>query len=117
MKIARIGTVLLAACLATSGLAVASPAQAAAGCTATRAVVTLSVEETALRLEVRDNGVNAEDSWQPGVGLTSIRERTAELGGASEIRYDRTGGQVRVSLPLPSPATGRVPGVETGAGS
>ena len=100
--------------------------------TATRAVVTLTVEETALRLEVRDNGVNAEDSWQPGVGLTSIRERTAELGGASEIRYDRTGGQVRVSLPLPSPATappktgspaagkgetGRAAGVETGAGA
>ncbi|TDO50578.1 histidine kinase [Kribbella sp. VKM Ac-2527] len=69
--------------------------------TASRAVVTLSVAETALRVEVRDNGVNAEDSWQPGVGLTSIRERTAELGGESEIRYDRTGGQVRVSLPLP----------------
>lgn len=100
--------------------------------TATRAVVTLTVEETALRLEVRDNGVNAEDSWQPGVGLTSIRERTAELGGASEIRYDRTGGQVRVSLPLASPATvppetvppetvptqtGRAAEVETGAGS
>jgi signal transduction histidine kinase len=68
-------------------------------------------------VEVRDNGVNAEDSWQPGVGLTSIRERTAELGGESEIRYDRTGGQVRVSLPLPS-AVDRSPaaGAETGAG-
>ena len=69
--------------------------------TASRAVVLLTVEETALRVEVRDNGVNVEDSWQPGVGLTSIRERTAELGGESEIRYDRTGGQVQVSLPLP----------------
>ena len=72
--------------------------------TATRAVVRLTVEGAALQLEVRDNGVNAEDSWQPGVGLTSIRERTAELGGASEIRYDRAGGEVRVLLPLPSPA-------------
>jgi two-component system NarL family sensor kinase len=71
--------------------------------TATRAVVTLTVDETALRLEVKDDGVNAEDSWQPGTGLTSIRERTAELGGASEIRYDRTGGAVRASLPLPAP--------------
>ncbi len=69
--------------------------------TATRAVVVLNVAETALCVEVRDNGVNAEDSWQPGVGLTSIRERTAELGGESEIHYDRTGGRVRVSLPLP----------------
>lgn len=68
---------------------------------ATRAVVRLRVAETALCVEVHDNGVNAEDSWQPGVGLTSIRERTAELGGESEIHYDRTGGRVRVSLPLP----------------
>jgi signal transduction histidine kinase len=68
---------------------------------ATRAVVQLRVAETALCVEVRDNGVNADDSWQPGVGLTSIRERTAELGGESEIHYDRTGGRVRVSLPLP----------------
>lgn len=88
--------------------------------TATRAVVTLTVEETALRLEVQDNGVNAEDSWQPGIGLTSIRERAAELGGASEIRCDRTGGEVRVSLPLssparPSPGTGQEAGSKAGA--
>jgi signal transduction histidine kinase len=90
--------------------------------TASRAVVTLTAEETALRLEVRDNGVNAEDSWEPGVGLTSIRERTAELGGVCEIRYDRTGGQVRVYLPLPSAArpsaeTPRTAGLRTGATS
>ncbi|WP_433017836.1 histidine kinase [Kribbella sp. CA-294648] len=87
--------------------------------TATRAVVQLSEEETVLRVEIRDNGVNAEGSWKPGIGLTSIRERTGELGGESEIRYDRTGGLVRVSLPLPmrSNAADRsqMPSSETGA--
>jgi signal transduction histidine kinase len=83
--------------------------------TATQAVVVLNVAEAALCVEVRDNGVNAEDSWQPGVGLTSIRERTAELGGESEIHYDRTGGRVRVSLPLPVQHS--LAESETGAGT
>ncbi|MGW4940329.1 sensor histidine kinase [Actinoplanes sp. NPDC004185] len=71
--------------------------------TASTAVVRLGVEATALCLEICDNGVNAADSWQPGVGLASIRERTAELGGECEIRHDRTGGRIRVRLPLPAP--------------
>ena len=36
----------------------------------------------------------------PGSGLSSIRERTAELGGVCEIRHDRAGGQVSVRLPV-----------------
>ena len=67
---------------------------------ATAVTVRLELDGPVLRLEVVDNGINAGPSWEPGVGLTSVRERTAELGGASELRYDRTGGQVRVTLPL-----------------
>ena len=67
---------------------------------ATAVTVRLEPDGPVLRLEVVDNGINAGPSWEPGVGLTSVRERTAELGGASELRYDRTGGQVRVTLPL-----------------
>jgi two-component system NarL family sensor kinase len=67
--------------------------------TATTALVCLTVEETGLRIEVCDNGVNAE-AWRPGVGLTSMRERTVELGGAWKLCHDGTGGRVTIVLPL-----------------
>ena len=73
--------------------------------TATTAAVRLTMDADALRLEVRDNGVNAGPAWQPGVGLTSINERTTELGGQCEILYDRTGCSVSVILPLMSAPT------------
>ncbi|MFU8874314.1 sensor histidine kinase [Micromonospora sp. SL4-19] len=72
---------------------------------ATAAEVQLGLSGATLRLSVHDNGTNdvdGVDRWQPGVGLTSIRERTAELGGECEIRHDRTGAWVSVSLPLAS---------------
>jgi signal transduction histidine kinase len=72
--------------------------------TATVAAVHLAVDSATLRLEIRDNGVNAGPAWQPGVGLTSISERTAELGGHCEIQYDGTGCSVSVVLPLTSAA-------------
>jgi signal transduction histidine kinase len=67
------------------------------------AVVSLAVRDGQLRVAVHDDGVNVGGGWQPGVGLTSIRERAAELGGGCAIRLDRTGGRVDVTLPLPSP--------------
>jgi signal transduction histidine kinase len=75
--------------------------------TATAAVVHLRVDAGSLHLKIRDNGVNSGPAWQPGVGLTSISERTAELGGQCEIRYDGAGCSVSVVLPLTSaePAT------------
>jgi signal transduction histidine kinase len=80
--------------------------------TATAAVVHLRVDADSLHLEIRDNGVNSGPAWQPGVGLTSISERTAELGGQSEIRYDGAGCSVGVVLPLTSaePASGTAVG-------
>ena len=72
--------------------------------TATAAAVYLAVDTATLRLEIRDNGVNAGPAWQSGVGLTSISERTAELGGHCQIRYDENGCSVSVVLPLTAPA-------------
>lgn len=34
-----------------------------------------------LEVEVRDNGVGLPDGWRAGLGITSMRERVAELGG------------------------------------
>ncbi len=64
------------------------------------AVVTLAVDGGELRVSVHDDGVNVGGGWQPGVGLTSIRERAAELGGRCVIQLDRTGGRVDVALPI-----------------
>jgi signal transduction histidine kinase len=68
--------------------------------TATTAAVRLTLEPDVLRLGVLDNGMNAGPEWKSGVGLTSMSERAAELGGLCEIRYDRTGCSVDVVLPL-----------------
>jgi two-component system, NarL family, sensor kinase len=68
---------------------------------ARRAVVTIAVD-SALRLEVRDDGLGLPEHPRTGVGLTSMRERSTELGGSFEIAPADGGGTlVRVRLPLP----------------
>jgi signal transduction histidine kinase len=54
-----------------------------------------------LELEVIDNGVGLSAAGPPGVGMSSIRERAAELGGISSIGPGRSSGtRVFVQLPL-----------------
>jgi len=54
-----------------------------------------------LEVEVRDDGRGLPARIVPGVGLNSIRERTAELGGACTIARDPAGGTiVRARLPV-----------------
>ena len=98
--------------------------------------VRLSTEGGALELEVSDDGVGLPEggSIQPGVGLSSMRERARELGGTCEIRRGPRGGtRVLATLPLevsdegqimygprPEPRGGRSPlagrGTSTGPG-
>jgi signal transduction histidine kinase len=66
------------------------------------AVLSLRVDAGALRLSVTDDGASA-GSWQAGVGLDSIAERAAEVGGRSETGPTATGGRVCVVLPLGTP--------------
>jgi signal transduction histidine kinase len=68
--------------------------------TASAATVTITADQRALHLRIRDNGGNGGGPWQPGVGLTSMRERAAELGGVCEAADDHGGGQVTVTIPL-----------------
>jgi two-component system, NarL family, sensor kinase len=70
---------------------------------ARRAVLSLRMDAGALRLSVTDDGASAA-SWQVGVGLSSIVERAAEVGGRSEAGPTATGGQVCAVLPLGVPA-------------
>jgi signal transduction histidine kinase len=55
----------------------------------------------ALDLEIKDDGVGLPEGVRAGVGLTSMRERTAELGGSWVIETaPGRGACIRVQLPL-----------------
>jgi signal transduction histidine kinase len=58
------------------------------------------IDKNTLQIEVVDDGCGLPDGYVPGVGLKSIRERTAELGGAYGIE-PRTGGGTRLWVRLP----------------
>lgn len=54
----------------------------------------------ALQLEIQDDGVGLSNEYHAGVGLTSMRERAAELGGTLVIE-NVVGGGSRVTARLP----------------
>jgi two-component system, NarL family, sensor kinase len=59
----------------------------------------------ALELQVRDDGCGLPDQHRNGVGITSMRERTTELGGTLAITRAPAGGTLlHARLPLPEPA-------------
>ncbi|MET7395872.1 sensor histidine kinase [Dactylosporangium sp. NPDC005572] len=63
-----------------------------------------------LLVEVADDGTGIAPGTPSGVGLVSLRERAAELGGRCEIECPATGGTVvRAYLPLSSAPLDRVP--------
>jgi signal transduction histidine kinase len=54
-----------------------------------------------LTIEVRDDGAPSDDTaWSAGVGLRSMRERAAELGGFCDAGPTEDGGLVIARLPL-----------------
>jgi signal transduction histidine kinase len=77
------------------------------------ATVVLTAGGGELHVAVHDDGMNTGSGWQPGVGLTSIRERAAELGGRCTIVLDRTGGRIDVWLPVPAAAPAESAPAET----
>jgi two-component system, NarL family, sensor kinase len=67
-----------------------------------RATVTVSVDH-GLCLDVQDDGTARTANgtgWRPGMGLVSMAERVAEVGGALHAGPTPTGGRVQASLPL-----------------
>jgi signal transduction histidine kinase len=63
--------------------------------------VTLTQVDNILQVEICDNGLGLPQEVQPGVGLSSMRERAAELGGTCVIEALPQGGtRVLARLPL-----------------
>jgi signal transduction histidine kinase len=67
--------------------------------TAAAARARLWVEDESLHLEIRDDGCT-DRGWIPGVGLSSMKERTEELGGGFAASGSTSGGTVAAWLPL-----------------
>jgi signal transduction histidine kinase len=85
---------------------------------AERCTVRLRVTDDALVVEVRDDGRGITEHVEAGVGLLSLRERAAELGGQTEVSCPPEGGTlVRAVLPLagadPASGAGSAPGSTT----
>ena len=56
-------------------------------------------EHDHLEISVRDEG-SPGAAWVPGVGLSSMRERAAEIGGSVDIASNGSGSRVQALLPL-----------------
>lgn len=68
---------------------------------ATRCELRLAVDNGHLLVEVTDDGVGIPAETTSGVGLTSMRERAAELSGSVAIRARPEGGTaLHASLPI-----------------
>jgi signal transduction histidine kinase len=66
--------------------------------------IQLKVNAESLLLEISDDGRGISSKNHNGVGLTSMRERAAELGGEYSIDNLSTGGtRVRAELPIAKP--------------
>jgi len=63
------------------------------------AAVRLERAADGLRLEITDRGIR-NGAWRAGVGLSSMRERAAELGGTLEAGPGPSGGRVAALLPI-----------------
>jgi signal transduction histidine kinase len=71
---------------------------------ATSCRVRISVDRarSVLELEVSDDGAGMPEGRRAGVGLTSMRERAEELGGACDVAPNPHGGtRVLARVPLP----------------
>jgi signal transduction histidine kinase len=68
---------------------------------ARRCAVTVEVTPADVRVEISDNGIGLDPARPPHVGLRSMQERAAEVGGRCAVLAGPQGGTVvRATLPL-----------------
>jgi signal transduction histidine kinase len=73
---------------------------------ATRCIASIEASDTDLIIDVRDDGAGLTEGTPAGVGLTSMRERTEELGGTFSIAPgEPRGTRVLATLPLANGST------------
>ncbi|MGY1740423.1 MULTISPECIES: ATP-binding protein [unclassified Blastococcus] len=72
--------------------------------------VAVSASEEGVVVEVTDDGAGLSAGRTAGVGLASMRERAAELGGRCDVGPG-PGGGTRVRATLPRPAAAEAPGL------
>ncbi|MGY1804516.1 sensor histidine kinase [Blastococcus sp. SYSU D00922] len=97
------GVDALPAAVEVAGYRIASEAlaNAARHASAERVEVTLARSDGALVVTVADDGVGIDPAAPAGVGLVSLRERAAELGGRCTVECPPDGGTVvRAVLPV-----------------
>ena len=64
--------------------------------------MSVKMDRGELLVEVSDDGRGFESETSPGVGLSSMRERAALIGGELEIESEaEQGTRVRLRAPLP----------------
>ena len=66
----------------------------------TKCTVTIAARDRDLVLTVADNGAGFAPDAVPGVGLGSMAERAAEVGGTFDVRTAPTGTTITARLPL-----------------
>ncbi|WP_392544857.1 sensor histidine kinase [Oryzobacter telluris] len=64
------------------------------------ATIRLAASGDTLTLDVEDDGVGIPAGTLAGVGLVSLRERAAELGGTCEVGSNGRGTRIRARFPL-----------------
>ncbi len=69
---------------------------------ASHCAVALRREAGWLRVRVSDDGVGMHQTHRDGIGMSSMRERAAELGGSFSVK-SRPGRGVRITADLPVP--------------
>jgi len=68
---------------------------------ATKAILSVTAKPRVLQVEIRDNGIGANNlSARAGLGLRSMCERARSLGGKAEF-FSRSGQGTRVCLTIP----------------
>lgn len=65
-----------------------------------RVSVQTKVEDDALHVEFRDNGIGMPESFVPGNGWVNVRERCTSLSGEARLEFTSGGACARVVLPL-----------------
>ena len=73
---------------------------------ASNAQVAMAMADGWLSLTIADDGSN-DSGWEPGVGLSSMRERAEELGGTLRVMTRRDGSTIDARLPVRATPSGR----------